>query len=472
MTTRGAGVALAAAVLALALATPAGAATLLTIETPSRFVDASRQKLIDPPPGVPRRHDVLRANVMLPDGYDGRRRFPVVYLLHGHGGGFYDWAKPEGNVMAIARGLPAIIVMPDGAEGWYSNWLTAARGGPQFERYYLEELVELVERRFRVVAGRRWHAMVGFSMGGQGAAFLAGQRPGYFGSVAVYHGSLSIQRPEWPAAFDTQGERYAEVYGDVNGAYAEGHNPVALAVNLAQSRVYVSTGDGIPNHPEDADNAGGAAAEAYLRNHSEDFAAAARRAAVPLTYEPRHGIHDWADRRQFLADAIRWNLFGPVPEAPSSWTYRTIARNGSVWGLGFVFAQPPPEVATFERRGGRLAGRGTGTVTIRSAGGCSFTAPLPFERAVPDPDCRLRLTVRPRRLRHGGPVRFLLRVSSPSPGCRAGVTIHFAGLRLVTDARGRAAVTRLLPRGLHRARASKAGCRRVTRRVRVLAPRR
>ena len=72
---------LAVLVLLLAAAAPAQAAELVTIKTPSKHVD---------PAAIPDEHwngddavRELRANVLLPDGYDRERRFPVLFLLHG-----------------------------------------------------------------------------------------------------------------------------------------------------------------------------------------------------------------------------------------------------------------------------------------------------------------------------------------------------------------------------------------------------
>ena len=82
--------ALATAVLArLAAAGPAhGAQRLTTIETPSRNVNPADVSFNGA--DHPRR---LRAHVLLPDGYDGRRRFPVLFLLHGAGGRAEDWVR-------------------------------------------------------------------------------------------------------------------------------------------------------------------------------------------------------------------------------------------------------------------------------------------------------------------------------------------------------------------------------------------
>ncbi len=227
---------------------------LETIDTPSRFVDAAKASF-NLPAGAEAREGRLRANVWLPDGYDGRKRFPVLYLLHGHGDAFDSWVNPpQGDLAKTAKDLKAIIVMPEAARGWYVDWWDGgARGsdGRAWERYHLDELIPLIERRYRISPDRRDHAIAGLSMGGLGALYYAAQRPGYFGSAASFSGAISIQRAEWPAAFDTQGEAHDDVYGDpgANAFFWQGHNPAALLPNLRDTRLFVRVGDGTPDPP-------------------------------------------------------------------------------------------------------------------------------------------------------------------------------------------------------------------------------
>ena len=452
----------------LALPSGAEAAELQTWETHSQHVDPAKEAFNSPPPGAPARPNALRVNVLLPDGYDGTRRFPVLYLLHGHGDTYDHWANAQrGDAARIAAGLGAIVVMPEGARGWYANWWKGgARADPAWERYHLEELIPLVEERLRIRPGRRWHSIAGLSMGGLGALHYASQRPGYFGSAASFSGAISIQRPEWPAGFDTQGERHQDVYGDpeANAFYWAGHNPTALVENLVHTRVYVTVGDGTPL---ESDNAFGAVAEAELRQHADDFAAAARAAGVPLTYAPRDGIHDWPYWREHLAAAIEWGFFAEVPESPPRWTYETVSRSGSAWALDFGFDQAPGELITFSRDANVLRATGSGRVTIATGQGCELDFAVPFEQALSDADWvralpRLRLRVRPRFVRRD-PVRLRFRVSTSRCGGREPVpraTVRFGTRRVQTDRRGRA---RLLVRRLRccrrPVRASKPGYR-------------
>jgi hypothetical protein len=58
--------------------------------------------------GVADRPAALRVNVLLPDGYDGKRHFPVLYLLHGHGDAYDYWVNPQkGDLLDIVKGSPA-----------------------------------------------------------------------------------------------------------------------------------------------------------------------------------------------------------------------------------------------------------------------------------------------------------------------------------------------------------------------------
>jgi S-formylglutathione hydrolase FrmB len=366
----------------------AQAARIVTWETKSDFVDPAKVEFNSSPPGAPLRQPGLRVNVFLPDGYNGKRRFPVLYLLHNLDATFESWANPEqGDVMNVAEGFPAIIVMPEGARGWYANWWNGgARGNPGWERYHLEELIRLAERRLRIKSGRRWHAIAGPSMGGQGAAFYSAQRPGYFGAAGLFSAPLSIQRPEWPnLGMRSQGENPEDVFGDPSAQrfYWTGHNPIALIENLEYTRLFVIVGDGTPA-PNEAGNVNDAIGEGYLRTHSEEFTATARAAGLDVTYERRQGIHDWPDWREHLAAAIEWGFFEPVRKRPTTWTYETVAEHSRAWGIRFAFRSgPPEELATFKREGWRIRGTGAGRVRVKVRGGRSFTARLPFDRRLP-----------------------------------------------------------------------------------------
>ena len=322
---------------AAGLADPASARDLVTLDAPSANVDEAKANYNADNPD--RR---LRANVLLPEGYDPARDYPVLFLLHGAGDAYTSWALPEkGAIAETAKDLDAIVVMPEGATAFYTDWFDSGeRGAQRWETYYLEELIPLVERRFSVRPGRRWHAIAGLSMGGFGATFLGSRLPGYFGNVGAFSGALDIQDPGVQALFGGTDPSYQDYWGPADGPYAEGHNPAKLTGNLRASRVYVTTGDGTPEPGQPTSPAAlttGAGLEAGVKKLSDQYVAAARAEGVDVTYSPEHGVHDWPYWRRDVRELMAWGPFEPVPEAPSEWSYRTVAGRGDMWGLRFAF---------------------------------------------------------------------------------------------------------------------------------------
>jgi hypothetical protein len=105
---------------------------------------------------------------------------------------------------------------------------------------------------------------------------------------------------------------------------------------------------------------------------------------------------------------------------------------------------------TLRREGDHLRGAGAGTVTVRNGAACGFTAELPFEHALPPATCgRLRVSVRPRRVRLAETTRVRVRVTREVGSARLpveGARVTLGGTSTQTDADGRATL-RYRPRG-------------------------
>ena len=366
-------------VVALVAASPAVAGELIEIDLPSDGnVDAAKVRFNGA--DHPKR---LKASVLLPDGYTEDREWPVLYLLHGAGESYTTWVRKT-KADQVAAKLPAIIVMPDAATGFYTNhWNDGRRGDPGWERYFLDEVIPAVERRFPIRPERRWHAVAGFSMGGFGSAYLAAQRPDYFGSSGPMSGFLALLRTEIPIAFDyATGQSYRAIYGPADGAYAAGHDPVSLAPNLRHTRVFAITGNGVPDPaypaPLSQSLVTGMIGEGDLRFHTEDFAAALRAIGADVTATVLLGIHDHPYWTEHLRRLLVWDPFAPVVEQPDRWTYSTVADRGRAWELTYRFATPPEVVQTLERTAEGYAARGAGTVELCDRDGRGLRAELPF----------------------------------------------------------------------------------------------
>ncbi|MEO7413832.1 MAG: alpha/beta hydrolase-fold protein, partial [Opitutaceae bacterium] len=110
--------------------------------------------------------------VYTPPGYDPNSpaKYPVFYLLHGNNGTPSDWTAAgranfmADNLIAAKKMVPMIIVMPWGH--------SVPLGGPQgqnndtFDRYLTQEVIPLVESKYRVAPDRANRAIMGLSMGG------------------------------------------------------------------------------------------------------------------------------------------------------------------------------------------------------------------------------------------------------------------------------------------------------------------
>lgn len=351
--------------------------------------------------------NVLQANVLLPDGYDANptKAWPVVYLLSGVSDNMEAWNDPtKGNVQRTAKGLPAIVVMPEAGRGYFMDWWQGgSRNNPQWERYYLEEVVPAIESKYRILPGRANHTIGGISMGAYGGVQLSGQFPSYFGTALSFSGLLNSQSPEAVNVLPIDiRSPYQKIWGPPTSPYARAHNPMRNLENLRGTRVYVSSGSGTVR-PDLPSNIGayttGVLTELSVKKQSVQFVDRAKAEGVEAHYSGHVGVHDWPYWRLELRRAISWGLFKTPKVATTTdarqWTYKTMAPRGNAWGLGYRFADKTRELATFKRDGQSLSVKGAGTLTITpgaldtdaSGNGtradCSFTAKLPFERTLP-----------------------------------------------------------------------------------------
>ena len=254
---------------------------------------------------TPALREPTRVRVLLPVGYgsDRRRRYPVLYLLHGADSDYRAWTR-DGDAEAITARTPMIVVMPDGgAMGWYTDWYQGDRPvQPRWETYHVGELVPWVDATYRTIAARRGRAIAGLSMGGYGALSYAARHPGTFAAAASFSGALEI------GSSDAWGEWSA------NESRWRAHLPISIATRL-RSLVLVElrTGDGRPGPLDRRGTRPGCDACALERFlHRSNVRLHARLQARGIRhvwddYGP--GTHDWPywrrDLRETLPDLVQ-----------------------------------------------------------------------------------------------------------------------------------------------------------------------
>jgi len=164
-------------------------------------------------------------HILLPTEYESEagRRFPVLYWLHGSGGGIGGIpVLAESFVRAMQRGAmpPAIVVFPNGlANGMYCDWKD---GTVLVERVFIDDLIPHIDASYRTIASREGRIIEGFSMGGYGAGRLGFAYPGLFRAVSML-GAGPVQRD---FTYAPRGERLreqllAEVYGGDLGYFRQ-----------------------------------------------------------------------------------------------------------------------------------------------------------------------------------------------------------------------------------------------------------
>lgn len=132
-----------------------------TISYPSKTVGVSRKALIYTPPG-----------------YSKKKKYPVLYLLHGIGGDEKEWlngGKPQiilDNLYAQGKIEPMIVVLPNGRamkDDRASGNIMAqdkVQAFATFEQDLLNDLIPFIEKKYPVLKDSEHRAIAGLSMGG------------------------------------------------------------------------------------------------------------------------------------------------------------------------------------------------------------------------------------------------------------------------------------------------------------------
>ena len=126
-----------------------------------------------------------RMTIYLPPTYDGKKRFPVMYLLHGHGGDETAWSdlgrtsQIMDNLIAEGKCVPMIVVMPNGnptcnaAPGWWHEGMYTPdgnafnqRGAKSTMEESFMDIVNFVDNHYQTIQKRSARAVTGLSMGG------------------------------------------------------------------------------------------------------------------------------------------------------------------------------------------------------------------------------------------------------------------------------------------------------------------
>jgi enterochelin esterase family protein len=159
--------------------------------------------------------------VYLPAAYDGKKRFPVMYLLHGHGGDETAWgdlgrtSQIMDNLIAEGKAVPMIVVMPNGnptcnaAPGWWHEGMYTPdgnafnnRGAKATMEESFMDIVNYVDSHYRTIKKRSARAVTGLSMGGGHTFGISCLYPDVFDYYGLLSAAARLKKDD--AQFDAQ----------------------------------------------------------------------------------------------------------------------------------------------------------------------------------------------------------------------------------------------------------------------------
>jgi enterochelin esterase family protein len=216
--------------------------------------------------------------VYTPPGYDASSsRYPVLYLLHGNGEAQNGWVMNGraniilDNLIADRKAVPMVVVMPQG------HALQGAGVGPleriagetsmfsdKFPRDLLEDVIPLVERRFRVQTDADHRAIAGLSMGGGQALTIGLLHPDRFHYVLGFSAAVGAG------------------IGDTDAALRKAAASPA-AINSQLKLLWMSIGR-----------------DDFLYQANQEFLGQLKTAGVDVTYHETEGTHVWSVWRKNL----------------------------------------------------------------------------------------------------------------------------------------------------------------------------
>jgi enterochelin esterase-like enzyme len=231
--------------------------------------------------------------IYLPPDYESSQRsYPVLYLLHGAGDDQTGWVQ-FGEVLHIAdeaintgSATPMIIVMPDGNTG-KRGYVNDIKGEWRYEDFFFQEFMPYVEKTYRIKGEKRYRAISGLSMGGEGTFIYALHHPELFSSacpLSAATGPKSVQDLKNYRLWGT-----AEgITDDIQKAYFAKYSVLSLIDSIPDNqkkavRWYIDCGD------DDFLYEGNCLAHIEMRKNE-----------IPHEFRIRDGAHSWTYWRTSL----------------------------------------------------------------------------------------------------------------------------------------------------------------------------
>lgn len=244
--------------------------------------------------------------VLLPErrGFEPKlepdKKYPVLYLLHGHADDNTAWIR-KSNIEMLVRDFGIIVVMPTAHRSFYTN----SRHGHAYSDYLTKELPVVIANLFHVSARREDTYIAGLSMGGYGAIKLAMAHPEIYGHAASMSGASDaygalngakgmFSVPDFIANLDNVFGSKEEFYGSENDLkYLS--KKLDARTDVTAPQMYMCCGTEDPLYPVYLD----------IRNYLE------QETHLAVRFDERRGSHNWDFWNEELPLILQY--FGLIP---------------------------------------------------------------------------------------------------------------------------------------------------------------
>ncbi|ETA06832.1 MULTISPECIES: alpha/beta hydrolase [Gordonia] len=187
---------------------------------------------------------------------DRSRPAPVLYLLNGAGGGedSATWDARTTYKKYFADKNAYVVTPIGGAFSYYTDWQRddPVLGRNKWQTFLTEELPPIIDEEFPTTGA---NAIAGISMAGTSVLNLAIAAPGLYRSVAAFSGCARTSDPAGQQYIrmvveDRGGANMVNMWGPLSGPGWRANDPYLNAEKLRGTKVYMTSGTGLPGSHE------------------------------------------------------------------------------------------------------------------------------------------------------------------------------------------------------------------------------
>jgi S-formylglutathione hydrolase FrmB len=202
--------------------------------------------------------EAMEYSIFLPASYGKTNKsYPVVYFLHGLWNDHTSWTveryghlHEQVDKLITQKKIPEILMVhPTGDNSFYTNYLD---GSKNYEDYVTQDLIQHIERTYRVKSGAKWRSIGGTSMGGFGALKIAFKFRNLYSATAAHSPIVFLADPSHMSEQTKNSGRFeffsriiTPIFGNpVDQEKWRANNPLDLAqkVDLQGLRIYFDYG--------------------------------------------------------------------------------------------------------------------------------------------------------------------------------------------------------------------------------------